>query len=132
MKSDSGVMPILAGLGSPQEMAVHDEKWHTENFMWGNSRPSPKRFLDKDIAQQWAETLDKMRTRLISCYNCPMKCGATISTPGLPTYMMKCFSKLTYTMAAHVRPGFWFKNRATGDGVWRGWIFGPPGYGLRP
>jgi len=31
-----GVMPILAGLGSPQEMAVHDEKWHTENFMWGN------------------------------------------------------------------------------------------------
>jgi hypothetical protein len=33
-----GVMPILAGLGSPQEMKVHDEKWHTENFMWGNSR----------------------------------------------------------------------------------------------
>ena len=23
-----GVMPILAGLGSPKEMAVHDEKWH--------------------------------------------------------------------------------------------------------
>ena len=31
-----------------------------------------------------------------------MKCGATISAPGLPTYMMKCFSKLTYTMAAYV------------------------------
>jgi benzoyl-CoA reductase subunit BamB len=30
-----GVMPILAGLGSPQEMAIHDEKWHTESFMWG-------------------------------------------------------------------------------------------------
>jgi benzoyl-CoA reductase subunit BamB len=29
-----------------------------------------------------------------------MKCGATISPPGYPTYMMKCFSKLTYTMAA--------------------------------
>ncbi|MCK5679990.1 aldehyde dehydrogenase, partial [bacterium] len=33
-----GMMPILAGLGSPQEMKIHDEKWHTENFMWGNSR----------------------------------------------------------------------------------------------
>ena len=41
-----GVMPILAGLGSPQEMAVHDEKWHTENFMWGNSRPQ-EGFLDR-------------------------------------------------------------------------------------
>ncbi len=39
-----GVMPILAGLGSPQEMKVHDEKWHTENFMWGNSPTRRKRF----------------------------------------------------------------------------------------
>jgi benzoyl-CoA reductase subunit BamB len=39
-----GVMPILAGLGSPQEMKVHDEKWHTENFMWGNSRTRRKGF----------------------------------------------------------------------------------------
>jgi benzoyl-CoA reductase subunit BamB len=29
-----------------------------------------------------------------------MKCGATLSLPGLPTYMMKCFTKLTYTMGA--------------------------------
>jgi benzoyl-CoA reductase subunit BamB len=39
-----GVMPILAGLGSPQEMAIHDEKWHTENFAWGNSRLRRKGF----------------------------------------------------------------------------------------
>lgn len=95
-----GVMTILQGLGSPQEMAVHDEKWHTENFMWGNSRVRRKDFWTKEVAQKWTETLDNMRTRLISCYNCPMKCGATISVPGLPTYMMKCFSKLTYSMAA--------------------------------
>jgi benzoyl-CoA reductase subunit BamB len=95
-----GVMPILAGLGSPQEMAVHDEKWHTENFMWGNSRLRRKGFWNEEIAENWKETLESMRTRLISCYNCPLKCGATISPPGLPTYMMKCFSKLTYTMAA--------------------------------
>jgi benzoyl-CoA reductase subunit BamB len=95
-----GVMPILAGLGSPQEMAVHDEKWHTENFMWGNSRTRRKDFWNEEIERQWTATLESYRTRLISCYNCPMKCGATLSIPGLPTYMMKCFSKLTYTMAA--------------------------------
>ncbi|MCP3951824.1 MAG: aldehyde dehydrogenase [Desulfobacterales bacterium] len=95
-----GVMPILAGLGSPQEMKVHDEKWHTENFMWGNSRTRRKGFWTDEIATEWTDTMEKARTRLISCFNCPMKCGATISVPGYPTYMMKCFTKLTYTMAA--------------------------------
>ena len=95
-----GVMPILAGLGSPQEMKVHDEKWHTENFMWGNSRTRRKDFWNDEIAKDWMETMETMRTRLISCFNCPMTCGATISPPGKSTYMMKCFTKLTYTMAA--------------------------------
>ncbi len=96
-----GVMPILAGLGSPQEMKVHDEKWHTENFMWGNSRERIRDFWNEDIEKEWTETMENARTRLISCFNCPMKCGATISMPGLPTYMMKCFTKLTYTMGAY-------------------------------
>ncbi len=114
-----GVMPILAGLGSPQEMKVHDEKWHTENFMWGNSRTRKKDFWNEEIAKQWTETLDSMRRRLISCYNCPMTCGATISPPGLPTYMMKCFSKLTYTMAAmsDLEFGLGIAQRATEYGV---------------
>lgn len=94
------VMPILAGLGSPQEMKVHDEKWHTENFNWGNARTRRKDFWTEEVDHAWAETMEKARTRLISCFNCPMKCGATISMEGLPTYMMKCFTKLTYTMAA--------------------------------
>jgi benzoyl-CoA reductase subunit BamB len=114
-----GVMPILAGLGSPQEMKVHDEKWHTENFMWGNSRTRRKDFWNEEIEQKWKETMEASRTRLISCYNCPMKCGATISMPGLPTYMMKCFSKLTYTMAAMADLDFGFRiaQRATEYGV---------------
>jgi len=95
-----GVMPILAGLGSPQEMKVHDEKWHTENFMWGNSRERRKGFWTEEIAREWMQTMEDMRTRLISCYNCPMTCGATICPTGKSTYMMKCFTKLTYTMAA--------------------------------
>jgi benzoyl-CoA reductase subunit BamB len=114
-----GVMPILAGLGSPQEMAVHDEKWHTENFMWGNSRLRRKDFWNDEIQRQWTATLESYRTRLISCYNCPMKCGATLSIPGLPTYMMKCFSKLTYTMGAMSDLDFGLKiaQRATEYGV---------------
>jgi benzoyl-CoA reductase subunit BamB len=95
-----GVMPILAGLGSPQEMKVHDEKWHTENFAWGNSRVRRKDFWNEEVEKEWTQTMETMQRRLISCYNCPMTCGATIQPPGQPTYMMKCFSKLTYTMAA--------------------------------
>jgi benzoyl-CoA reductase subunit BamB len=114
-----GVMPILAGLGSPQEMKVHDEKWHTENFMWGNSRVRRKGFWNEEVAKDWTETMEKARTRLISCHNCPMKCGATISMPGLPTYMMKCFTKLTYTMAAMSDLDFGLRiaQRATEYGV---------------
>ena len=96
-----GVIPILAVLGSPQEMAIHDEKWHTENFVWGNARMRRKDFWTEEHAQEFSDTLNLARTRLISCYNCPMKCAATLNLPGLPTYMMKCFSKLTYTMAAY-------------------------------
>ncbi len=114
-----GVMTILQGLGSPQEMATHDEKWHTENFMWGNSRLRRKGFWTEEIAKQWMETMESMQKRLVSCYNCPMKCGATISPPGYPTYMMKCFSKLTYTMAAMSDLDFGLKiaQRATEYGV---------------
>jgi len=115
-----GVMPILAGLGSPKEMAVHDEKWHTENFSWGNSRVRRKGFWTKEIEEKWTESMEKVRTRLISCYNCPMKCGAIISVPGISTYMMKCFSKLTYTMAAFVDDldfGFKIAQRATEYGL---------------
>ena len=127
-----GVMPILAGLGSPQEMKVHDEKWHTENFAWGNSRLRRKDFWNEEVAREWTETLDTMRTRLISCYNCPMTCGATISPPGMPTYMMKCFSKLTYTMAAISDLEFGLGIAQKRHRVRAGRLLGSPGHGLRP
>jgi benzoyl-CoA reductase subunit BamB len=114
-----GVIPILARLGSPQEMAVHDEKWHTENFMWGNARVRRRDFWNEEIARAWKETMESMQNRLISCYNCPLKCGATITPPGHSTYMMKCFSKLTYTMAAFsdLAFGLTIAQRATEYGV---------------
>jgi len=114
-----GVMTILQGLGSPQEMKHVDEEWHTQNFMWGNARTRKKDYWNKEVEKKWKETQETVRTRLISCYNCPMKCGAIISVPGISTYMMKCFSKLTYTMAAYSDLDFGFKiaQRATEYGV---------------
>ena len=97
-----GVPPILAGLGSPQEMAIHDEQWHTTSFSWGNARIRRKDFWTEERAKQWSEVQAKSVERLISCYNCPMRCGAIVPHPDLPThrYMMKCYSKLTYVMGA--------------------------------
>jgi benzoyl-CoA reductase subunit BamB len=114
-----GVIPILSVLGSPQEMAIHDEKWHTENFSWGNARIRRKGYWTEEVEKGWTETLENARTRLISCFNCPLECGATISMPGFPTYMMKCFSKLTYTMAAMSDLDFGLRiaQRATEYGV---------------
>ncbi len=115
-----GVMPILAGLGSPQEMAVHDEKWHTENFAWGNARHRRKGFWNDEIQEKWTSTMETMRTRLLSCHNCPMKCGAAISVDTrICSYMMKCFSKLTYTMGAmsDLNFGLRIAQKATEHGV---------------
>jgi aldehyde:ferredoxin oxidoreductase len=100
-------------------MAIYDEEWHTTNFAWGNSRTRIKDFWNNEVEEKWKETQENVRTRLISCYNCPMKCGAIISVPGISTYMMKCYSKLTYTMAAYSDLDFGFKiaQRATDYGV---------------
>jgi len=118
-KPIKGVPPILAGLGSPQEMAIHDEKWHTENFAWGNARHRRKDFWTEEVAEKWTDSLESVRQRFISCYNCPMKCGATINYPELSTYMMKCYSKLTYAMASMTDLDFGFRiaQRATEYGV---------------
>ena len=99
-----GVMPILTGIGTAPEMAVYDEEWHTTNFAWGNARRRRKDFWTKERAESWKNTQERAVERLVSCYNCPMRCGGIVSHPGLPThrYMMKCYSKLTYVMAAMV------------------------------
>jgi len=117
-----GVPPILAGLGSPQEMAIYDEKWHTTNFSWGNARIRRKDFWTEETERKWREIQEKAVERLVSCYNCPMKCGAVISHSvlGVSKYMMKCYSKLTYVMAAmtdDLEFGFEIAGRAQEYGV---------------
>jgi aldehyde:ferredoxin oxidoreductase len=97
-----GVMTILSGIGSPQEMTHTDEKWHTENFMWGNARTRRKGFWTKEISEEWPRVQLEGIKRLISCFNCPQHCGALISYKDTPRYMAKCFGKLTYAMASYV------------------------------
>ncbi len=114
------VMTILQGIGSPQEMLHTDEKWHTENFMWGNARLRRRDFWNKDNEENWTSTQLGAVKRLISCFNCPQHCGALVSHQEGPRYMMKCFGKLTYSMAAYVDDlGFNFRilQRATEYGV---------------
>ena len=114
------VMTILSGIGSPQEMVHTDEKWHTENFAWGNARTRRKDFWSKENEENWTTTQLGTVKRLISCFNCPQHCGGLVSYQGGPYYMMKCFGKLTYCMAAYVDDlGFNFRilQRATEYGV---------------
>jgi len=114
-----GVHAIAECLGSPQEMRIIDEEWHTTSFVWGNARTRRKDFWTPEIEEKWAGTQEKARKRLISCYNCPMKCGAIISMDGQANYMMKCFTKLTYTMAAFSDLDFGFRiaQKATEYGI---------------
>ncbi len=97
-----GVPAILSYIGSPQEMSLHDEEWHTNNFAWGNARVRRKDFWNPKIEEEWTHTLESSRKKLISCYNCPVRCAGIIELPGFPSYVMKCYSKITYTMAAMV------------------------------
>jgi aldehyde:ferredoxin oxidoreductase len=97
-----GVEPAFLSNIGIQEMATADEKWHTINFAWGNARGRRKDFWTDEIGKRWAEVMENARKRLISCYNCSNNCAATLELPGFPIYTMKCYSKLTYVMAAQV------------------------------
>jgi len=108
-------MPIILGYLGIQEMALDDEEWHTTNFAWGNARHRRKDYWTKETEERWRETQGKAVKRLISCYNCPVRCGGSISYRGVQNYMMKCYSKLTYTMAAMSDLDFGFRIVARGQ-----------------
>ncbi|MDD5307067.1 MAG: aldehyde ferredoxin oxidoreductase C-terminal domain-containing protein [Deltaproteobacteria bacterium] len=115
-----GVMTILSGIGSPQEFKHTDEKWHTENFMWGNARVRRRDFWSKEHEEEWVSTQLNAVKRFVSCYNCPQQCGALVSHKDVPRYMAKCFGKLTYSMGAQVDQldfNFRILQRATEYGV---------------
>ena len=78
-----------------------DEEWHVNNFAWGNARERQKGYWNKELEEKWKAISDSVRLRWTACYNCPKDCHQAISYPGRPTYFLKCYSKLTYAMAAY-------------------------------
>jgi aldehyde:ferredoxin oxidoreductase len=58
-------------------------------------------FLHEELEEKWAALSESVRLRWTACYNCPKDCHQAISYPGRPTYFLKCYSKLTYAMAAY-------------------------------
>ncbi len=78
-----------------------DESWHVNNFAWGNARGRNKGFWSEEIEKKWKKITESVRLRWTGCYNCPKDCHQAIKYPGRQTYFQKCYSKLTYCMAAY-------------------------------
>ncbi len=78
-----------------------DEEWHVDNFAWGNARERKKGFWNKEREERWKAISDSIRYRWNGCYNCPRDCHQAIKYPGRRTIFQKCYSKLTYAMAAY-------------------------------
>lgn len=100
--SNKNIMTIHTGVGSPQAMAVVEEKWHTTGFAWGNARTRRKDFWTDEVEKEWTKIQTGAIQRFISCYNCPQQCGVLIQHQDNPPYMAKCFSKLSYLFGAVV------------------------------
>lgn len=79
----------------------HNEAFHVDNFAWGNARTRRSGYWSKEREEKWVSQWKQVRTRDSGCHNCPKDCHYTISYPGRHKYFLKCFSKLTYAMAAY-------------------------------
>lgn len=77
-----------------------DEEFHVDNFAWGNARTRVRGFWSKEREHKWKAISDEVRQRWVGCYNCPKDCHQAIHYPGRHPYFTKCYSKLTYAMAA--------------------------------
>jgi aldehyde:ferredoxin oxidoreductase len=78
-----------------------DEEWHVNNFAWGNARKRVKGYWTKEREAKWKAISESVRVRWTGCYNCPKNCHQAIHYPGRHPYFQKCYSKLTYAMAAY-------------------------------
>jgi aldehyde:ferredoxin oxidoreductase len=78
-----------------------DEEFHLNNFAWGNARERIKGYWNKEREEKWKAITESVRLRWTGCYNCPKDCHQAIKFPGRHSYFQKCYSKLTYAMAAY-------------------------------
>ncbi len=78
-----------------------DEAFHVNNFAWGNARERRRNYWNKELEEKWKRISESVRLRWTGCYNCPKDCHQAIKYPGREPYFQKCYSKLTYAMAAY-------------------------------
>lgn len=76
------------------------DQFHVDNFAWGNARLRRPNYFSKEMEEEWVALESRLRVRWNACYNCPKDCHQAIKYPGRPPYFQKCYSKLTYAMAA--------------------------------
>ena len=82
-------------------MAVEwNDAFHHDNFAWGNARVRRKGFWNQELEDEWKDYTLKIRDRLQGCYNCPKNCHLVVKPPGRQRYILKCFGKGTWHMAA--------------------------------
>jgi aldehyde:ferredoxin oxidoreductase len=109
----TGIPLLFARVGYPGGLDIVDEAaGAATSFAWGNARHMGTDFWNKEVEDKWREINERVRKRLVSCYNCPAKCAAFISYPEYPNYIVKCFTKLTYAMAAMSDLDFSFRINA--------------------
>ena len=86
-----------------------DESWHVNNFAWGNARERVRGIWTEEREKAWESTTRNYEVRWTGCYNCPKDCHIAIRYPGRQIFQLKCYSKLTYAMAAYEELDFNYK-----------------------
>lgn len=90
-------------------MAIEwNDEFHHDNFAWGNARVRRKGYWNQELEDRWKEYTLKIRDRLQGCYNCPKNCHLVVKPPGRQRYMLKCYGKGTWHMAAFQEIEFTF------------------------
>ena len=88
----------------------HDETWHVDNFAWGNARDRVRGVWTEERAKEWEETTRKLRGAMDGLLQLSegLPCGRS-ATRDATIFQLKCYSKLTYAMAAYEELDFNYK-----------------------
>jgi len=99
----TGMMKAIGNSPLAGDTMAHGEgdEFHVNNFAWGNARARRRDFWTKEVEESWIALESRVRMRWTACYNCPKDCHQAINYPGRRPYFQKCYSKLTYSMAAY-------------------------------
>ena len=105
---DIGTSPLNGDL-----MAIEwNDAFHHDNFAWGNARVRQRGYWSQALEDRWKEYTLRIRDRLQGCYNCPKNCHLVVKPPGRQRYILKCYGKGVWHMAAFKEIEFSFDAMA--------------------